>query len=319
MEILGYDEEALTFLQEWKNPSCTVAAHTSGSTGKPKPILLNKKDIRVSASATCRYFGIEKSDLLFLPLRPSYIAGKMMIVRADVADADLLVEIPSNSPLRQRPPRRIKLAAIVPSQIPGLLESGNAGMIEQTIIGGAQISSGYEQMILSAGIEAYATYGMTETCSHVALRKLGTKAYNALPHVEFSIDSRGCLVIHSATMSFGNLVTNDIVRLIDSKSFEWLGRYDNVINSGGIKLYPEAIEQKISTVLSGREFYVGSHPDEKWGNRVVLYIEGKAHIADLPLMLGNVLDKTEIPKEIVYIDRFERTSSGKIIRIRPET
>lgn len=319
MEILGYDGDARAFLEEWLNTCSTVTAHTSGSTGRPKPVALNKADMHVSALATCRYFDIRKGDLLFLPLQPSYIAGKMMIVRAFLADADLLVEKPSNKPLQTPPARRIKLAAIVPSQIPGLLESGNIGMIDSIIVGGAPVSCQYERMLLDAEAEAYATYGMTETCSHVALRKLGEKTYRALPHVKFSTDNRGCLVIHSADMSFGRLVTNDIVNLIDSTSFEWRGRYDNVINSGGIKLFPEMIERKLSVLFPGREYYITSRPDEKWGDRLVLCIEGLKPVEDLSERIENLLDKTERPKEIVYLDRFQRTLSGKIKRILPES
>lgn len=318
MEILGYDGEARAFLEEWQNTGATVTAHTSGSTGRPKPVELNKTDMQVSALATCRYFDIRKGDLLFLPLQPTYIAGKMMIVRAFMADADLKVEKPSNKPLHIRPDRRIRLAAIVPSQIPGLLESGNISMIDRIIVGGAPISDKYERMLLDAGAEAYATYGMTETCSHVALRKLGEKTYRALPHIKFSTDNRGCLVIHSADMSFGKLVTNDIVTLIDSTSFEWMGRYDNVINSGGIKLFPEMIERKLSAVLPGREYYIASRSDDKWGSRVVLYIEGLKPVEELSEIIKSILDKTERPKEIVYVDRFQRTHSGKIKRILPE-
>lgn len=319
MEIIGFDSAAKDFVKEWNNSSDYIEAHTSGSTGIPKPVKLKKSDMRESALATCRFFDIQKGDLLYLPLQPTYIAGKMMIVRAIMAQADLLVEQPSNRPLLSVPPRRIKLAAIVPSQIPGLIESGNIKLIDKVIVGGAPVPAEYEEMLIGSGIEAYATYGMTETCSHVALRKLGEKVYKALPHINFSTDSRGCLVIHSDRMSFGKLVTNDIIELLDSKTFEWKGRFDNVINSGGIKLYPEIIERKLAGIIKGREFFITSRPDTKWGNRVVLCIEGEDMIEGLQALIKTVLDKTQQPKEIVYIDRFQHTSSGKIRRILPKS
>jgi len=302
------------FIELWNDESDTVVVHTSGSTGIPKLIPLLKRDMEMSARVTCGYFKIKQGDLLFLPLPIDYIAGKMMVVRAQVSGADLIVEHPTNQPLQVCPPSDIQLAAIVPSQVPGLLESKWFGSIKHLIIGGAPISQQYENMLVQSGVDAYATYGMTETASHVALRKMGNPAYEALPHIHFSTDSRSCLVIESENMSFSHLITNDIVQLIDNKTFLWLGRYDNVINSGGIKVLPEKIEEKLTEFIPGRAFFITSRPSAKWGSEVVLVVEGTEPIDEDAIASTPNLLKAERPKAVIYKAQLSRTSSGKLIR-----
>lgn len=305
------------FLAEWRSDSQVIEAHSSGSTGKPKRILLPKADMKVSAEATCRFFRIDADSLLFLPLSLDYIAGKMMAVRSEVSGARLILEKPSNSPLQNEPPGIISLGAIVPSQVPGLLASPWSKKVKTLIIGGAPLSAEYEDMIMKSDIEAYATYGMTETCSHVALRRLGQDRYKALPHVSFETDSRGCLVVISEAMSFKRLVTNDIVNLIDDHNFIWRGRYDNVINSGGIKVFPEVVESKIAQALNDRVFYITSRKSHKWGEEVVLMVEGAEALTENQLKALDLLKPAERPKAIIFEASFKFTLSGKIIRKKP--
>ncbi|MCM1348853.1 MAG: AMP-binding protein [Firmicutes bacterium] len=317
MAIIGENPEICKverFMALYRDESPAIGAHTSGSTGVPQIVNLAKADMRVSAEATCRFFNISKNSLLFLPLPIDYIAGKMMIIRAEVSGADLMVENPSNRPLRSAPPADIDLAALVPSQIPGLFLSPWMKCIKNLIVGGAPLSRHQEQLLLDSGLNCYATYGMTETASHVALRKLGEDRYIALPHVRFSTDSRGCLVITSPKMTFKSLVTNDIVDLITPESFRWLGRYDNVINSGGVKVLPEKIEEKLVDFIPGREYYITSRTSEKWGEEVVLVIEGTEPVTGIDFSKMPSLLKAEKPKSVIYLERFERTSSGKVKR-----
>ena len=201
--------------------------------------------------------------------------------------------------------------AIVPSQIEAVIPY--ADLIEKLIIGGAPMTPQQEQTVIDAGIEAYATYGMTETCSHVALRRLGESFFHALDGVTFSCDSRGCLVINAHEFTFKSLVTNDIVDLCDDRTFRWLGRYDNVINSGGIKLFPEKVEAAIAHLLSGRRFYVTSRKSAKWGEEAVLVVEGEKLIG-LAEKLAAELDSVHRPKDIIYREKFDMTTSGKIKR-----
>lgn len=303
------------FLREWDDESDYITAHTSGSTGCPKEIKLKKSDIIASAKSTCRYFDIKSDSLLVNPLSIGYIAGKMMVVRAMVSGARLINLEPALSPLNAwKTGVCIDLLPVVPSQIPGLLKSSKHHKINNLIIGGASLQQSIEQELIERQINAFCTYGMTETCSHVALRRIGEQLYHSMPGFDFETDERGCLVIKSDVFSFRQLITNDIVKLVDSRSFRWLGRADNVVNSGGIKIFPEQLEMKISSIFNGREFYFTSRESAAWGNELVLIVEGLNRIEGLPERLRELLDRYEYPKEIIYKEHFDRTDSGKIKR-----
>ena len=229
----GY--EIADFLDEWSSFGDTVSGQTSGSTGIPQKVELQKKDMIASARLTNDFFGIKASSSMFLCLSPDYIAGKMMLVRAMIAGADLITVKPSSSPLVgiDIP---LDFAAMVPMQVQESLSHDftreRLKNIKSLIIGGAAVSSLLEQRLAKLPIRSYATYGMTETVSHVALRKLDgkTKEYAAIGDVWFSQDARGCLIINAPHLSHRVFETNDVVQLIDNYHFIWLGRYDNVIN-----------------------------------------------------------------------------------------
>lgn len=311
--------EAQTFLNEWRNSANFVSAHTSGSTGAPKLIKLLKRDMEVSAQATNSFFGITSSSHLLLPLSPDYIAGKMMIVRAEIAGCHLTVETPSNSPFKSDY-GNIDLMAVVPSQCEALIENPIAlHRIRHLIIGGAALSPSLEAALMHTPWKVYATYGMTETCSHVALRRLGESRYTALPGITFSTDSRGCLVIHAPAYSFQQLITNDIVRLLNATEFEWLGRFDNVINSGGIKLYPEQLEQILLTHVD-RPLLVRKTHHPRWGEtpEVVVELSPSDSAESLEAFINNICNE-HLPKEarhavIKTVAILPRTPNGKLRR-----
>jgi len=314
--IFNADESSRDFITQWLNSSKFIVVQTSGSTGIPKQIKLLKSDMETSARATCRFFNISKGSMLLSPLSADYIAGKMMIVRAIVSGAKLWIEKPSNRPIN-RDYGTIELLPIVPSQIEAVINSQYISRIKNIIIGGAEISPELELKISKSNISAYATYGMTETCSHVALRKIGESdnKYLALPHFTFSVDDRQCLIIKSETMSFKSIITNDIVELIDEYSFRWLGRFDNVINTGGVKVFPEKIEKRIGNLIP-LPYYIIGEKDAKWGTKVILYIEGdEFDTTHLYEKLHPLLDKYSMPKEIRIVHNFVRTASGKIKRM----
>lgn len=314
--IKGYRDESLErFLEQWSGDSDYITAHTSGSTGLPKEICLLKSDMINSALATCRFFDIGKGSRMANPLSVDYIAGKMMVVRALMSGSELWIEKPSMMPLKGWESNElIDLLPVVPAQIPGLIDSGRINCVKNIIIGGSKLDQNVEDVLVENKVSAYCTYGMTETCSHVAMRKIGQEAYSAMPDFRFSKDERGCLVIVSSKMSFGRLVTNDVVDLESSASFRWIGRFDNVINSGGIKLFPEQIESKIADLIIGRNFYISSRPSDTWGNEAILFIEGLNPINGLSEILSDRLTRYERPKAIIYKEHFKRTSSGKVIR-----
>ena len=314
------DREYERFYEKWSDGSECIEAHTSGSTGKPKRILLPKSDMVLSARATNSFFGINSKSLLVVPLSANYIAGKMMMVRAMEAGCRLWCERASNRPLATSmdgwDDRAIDLVAIVPSQIEGLIASEHFGRVRNVIVGGAPMSEAQERMAAESDAKFYATYGMTETCSHVALRRCGEEWYKGLPGVRFKTDERGCLTIERDGVSDPTpLVTNDIVELRNEREFRWVGRADNVIISGGLKVSPEEVERKIGGLIS-QPFYVGKEVDEKWGERPVLYIEGNELIdaEGLRTKLKEVLARHEMPGRIEMVERIARTENGKIKR-----
>lgn len=301
------------FLQEFADDRDYIVAHTSGSTGKPKEIKLPKADMRASALATCRYFDITAGSLIAAPLSVNYIAGKMMLVRGIVSGCRVVMLQPSNRPDLAALDRPADLLAVVPSQVDYIIDN-HAGKVRNLLIGGSALPEEIERRLVTAPFASYVSYGMTETCSHVALRRIGESGslYHAMPGISFESDDRGRLVIVAPDRSFRRLVTNDIVSIQDPFSFRWLGRADNVINTGGIKVFAEEIERKLSAFIS-QPLYVSGRPDAKWGTRVVLHVEGQPR-PDIEQVCRENLDRYEMPREIIFDSRFERTGSGKIIR-----
>lgn len=305
------------FIEQWTDGNNYITAHTSGSTGTPKEIKLLKVDMLVSAHATCRFFGIDGKSVLVCPLSADYIAGKMMIVRAICSGATLAMIEPSNRPDLSRFDR-IDLLPVVPSQIEGILaDRSSANRIKHLLAGGGKTDDTLADRLKEMGIDSWASYGMTETCSHVAVKPLGVPCapFTALPGITFSTDSDSCLRIISDNFSWHSLQTNDIVELIDNRSFSWLGRRDNIINTGGIKIIPEAVEQKIAHLID-RPYYIIGTPDPKWGEKVTLYIESDTPVDQTSVSekINNLLPPYERPKEIKTVNLFERTSSNKIKR-----
>ncbi len=312
------------FLNEWHSDADYVVGHTSGSTGKPKEIHLLKADMKASAALTNNFFGIGKNSRLMLCLSPDYIAGKMMIVRAEEACATLLQEKPSNRPMEHHDGSPIDLLAVVPSQALWLADHPERLKgVRNMIVGGGEIPPALRKRLAALKVNAYATYGMTETCSHVALSRISEEQepFNALSPVTFATDERGCLVIDAPQFSFRRLTTNDIVRLLSPTSFYWCGRYDNVVNTGGIKVFPEEIERIIAPCIS-RRFYVTSRPSDKWGQELVLKIEGEPMASGeqeaLATQISVLLPPYQRPKDIIFQAHFTETSTGKVKREKAE-
>jgi O-succinylbenzoic acid--CoA ligase len=204
---------------------------------------------------------------------------------------------------------KFDFCAMVPLQAKNSLK--DLKKVKKLIIGGGKVHKALEQELLKLPIKIYETYGMTETITHIAAKKVGEKAFTVLPNVTVSADERKCLIIDAKYISDKKIVTNDIVNIISDKQFEWIGRIDNVINSGGVKLIPEQIEEKLSTLIP-RRYFVHGQPDETLGEKVVLYVEGEPIVIEESIF--SVLDKFEKPKEIVFVPKFKETATGKIMR-----
>lgn len=321
-------EKTAAFIGELLAEENYVVAHTSGSTGVPKEIRLLKSDMRASARLTNDFFGINDDSLLYLCLSPDYIAGKMMIVRAIEAGAEIVEQSPSNEPMAGYDSnRRVSLLAVVPSQLGYLVNHPEyLDMVDALIVGGGALSERMEHWLADKGVNAYKTYGMTETCSHVALAPVsrGRVPFEAIGDVTFSTDARGCLIVGAPQFSVSEIVTNDMVELVDARHFFWRGRFDNVINTGGLKVFPEEVEQAIARVLPKLRFFVASQPSEKWGDELVLVLEygslgenerktGDIHPA-LVDALRRVLPPHAIPRRYIALRSLPLTPTGKPIR-----
>ena len=327
IEKLIIDKEAYLqdiglFLKEWVNEKEYVIVHTSGSTGVPKEIQLNKEHMRNSALATGVYFNLKENTTALLCLSANYIAGKMMLVRALVLGWDIHLVSPKLNPLLNLE-NSFDFCAMVPLQVEeSLLQLSK---IKKLIIGGGVVSPILSQQLQSVNTNCFATYGMTETITHIAVKKLNNfpevisndmekSCYHILSNIAIIQDNRGCLVIDAPLVSNVIITTNDIVKLHSKTQFEWLGRYDNVINSGGVKLFPEQIEEKLSQLINKRFFVIGV-PDNKLGEKLILIIE-----SEVKLSLSKsdyekcMLTKYEIPKQVFVIDKFRETPTGKIQR-----
>jgi O-succinylbenzoic acid--CoA ligase len=296
------------FLLDWFDSKDFIEMETSGTTGTPKTISVSKQAMVDSALATGDFFDLQPGNRALQCLPVKYVAGKMMLVRAMILGLDLEFVAPSSHPMRNNE-IDYDFVAMVPLQSQNSINE--LKKVKKMIVGGAAINKALEKQLLKLPTEVYETYGMTETITHIAARKLGEKAFTVLPNVTISYDDRNCLVIHAPRISPDVIITNDIVELVNENQFIFLGRMDNVINSGGIKLIPEQIEEKLASKIHQR-FFIASKPDNELGHKVVLVIEGEKK--DFDESLYEALDKYEKPKEIIFVPKFEETPTGKILR-----
>lgn len=296
------------FLLDWFDSKPYLEVQTSGTTGTPKLIQIDKQAMVNSALATGDFFDLSPGNRALHCLPVKYIAGKMMLIRAMILGLDLDFVAPSSHPLENNE-NKYDFVAMVPLQAKHSLKE--LKYVKKMIVGGAKMSKSLEHALAKLPTEVYETYGMTETITHIAAKKIGDKFFTVLPNVTVSYDDRNCLVIHAPKIAEEVIVTNDLVELVNENQFVFLGRIDNVINSGGIKLIPEQIEDKLSGKIDSR-FYVIGKPDVDLGEKLVLVIEGEKH--ELSPELFDILDKYEKPKEILFVPKFKETATGKILR-----
>lgn len=303
-----FEEDLGNLILQWFDENDFVLLTTSGTTGAPKEIELNKEHMIASAKATAAFFEVFEKTKALLCLPTRYIAGKMMFVRALILGWELDFVEPTSSPL-DGITKDYDFCAMVPLQVENSLD--NLHRIEKIIVGGARISSQLHNKLEGIDTSIYETYGMTETITHIAVKKLGEVTFTVLPHVSISADSRGCLLITAPEITDEPVQTNDIVDIIDDKHFVWKGRIDNVVNSGGVKLFPEQIEERLAHYIPYRFFIIGKE-DEVLGEKVVLVIESAPYT--LKDEVFESLSKYEKPKEIQFVPEFEETPTGKILR-----
>ncbi|PJJ08505.1 O-succinylbenzoic acid--CoA ligase [Flavobacterium sp. 1] len=307
-EGADFEQAVGDFLLDWFDDKSYIDMYTSGTTGEPKTIRIEKDAMVKSAIATGDFFGLEPGNKVLHCLPANYVAGKMMFIRSFILGLDMDFVAPSSHPLEYND-KKYDFAAMVPLQAKNSL--GKLTNIKKIIIGGVKVHKSLEQELIKLPVEIYETYGMTETITHIAAKKIGEEAFTTLPNVTVSVNENQCLEIVAKNIRDEKIVTNDIVKLISETQFVWLGRFDNVINSGGIKIMPEQVEGKLSTLIP-RRYFVNGEQDDNLGEKVVLYVEGE------PINIDNsvfdVLDKYEKPKEIIFIPKFKETATGKIMR-----
>ncbi len=324
-----FEKSIADLILRWQGGEQNFSLTTSGSTGSPKPIQFTRSQLQASAKLTIEALNLKPNETSLICLDTRYIAGQMMVIRSLENNMNIVAVEPSADPLESIPASQsIDFAAFVPYQLQAILQSSKSiqklNSIRNVIIGGAALDDTAKLKLQLLSCNIYATYGMTETITHIALQKLNGEDkqnyFQTLRGISITQDERQCLVIEAAHLT-GKIITNDIVQLIDQNKFIWLGRYDNVINSGGIKIMPEKKEPIIARVFEelnlNLRFFVTALPDEKLGNKVVLVVEGK-RILDankILKMLERDLSKYEVPKEIYFINQFVETDTQKINRI----
>lgn len=311
------------FLSDWFHQKDFVTVQTSGSTGKPKPIQLKKEFMKNSALATGTFFNLKENTTALLCLSTDYIAGKMMLVRALTLGWQLDVVKPESNPLKGVE-KQYDFSAMVPLQLRSSLNE--LSKVDKLIVGGGVVTADLIAAIQNISTKVFATYGMTETITHIAVKKLNDlplirewrSLYKTLPNVLISQDNKNCLIIEAPKVTIEKIVTNDVVNIVSKTTFEWLGRIDNVINSGGIKLHPERIEEKLSEIIEQR-FFVSGIKDEVLGEKLILIIEDVTSSGVESFLLSKIkkessLSKFEIPKEVYFLPQFIETETKKIQR-----
>lgn len=309
-----------SFLTEWRSASPTVLVHTSGSTGKPKPMYVEKRRMEASARTTCRFLGLKEGDTALLCMPLDYIAGKMMVVRALTYGLRLVSVEPTGRPCWNGP---VDFAAMVPLQVWNLLhdEQGRERLrqVRHLIIGGGAIDEALAAALADFPHAVWSTYGMTETLSHIALRRLNglerSEWYTPFDGVTVSLSADGCLVIDAPAVHDGLLVTNDIAEL-DGQRFRIMGRRDNVVCSGGVKIQIEEVERLLRTRVRV-PFMITKAPETKFGEQVVLLTESD-DIDALRQACREVLPKFWQPRVFLTVGRLPMTETGKPARKEAE-
>ncbi|CAA9247306.1 MAG: O-succinylbenzoic acid--CoA ligase [uncultured Cytophagales bacterium] len=329
-DLAPHERQALTFCRQWEEGQETFVLQTSGSTGMPKPIVLTRAQMAASARMTGKVLGLEPGDRALVSLNTQYIGGLMMLVRGMELGLQLVVTEPASLPLAGLgPDAHLDFFSFVPLQLQHTLEKDPTKLdllngAKAILVGGAPVAAALEEMLQSIAAPLYQTYGMTETVSHVALRRLngpGRQAhYTLLEGVKMTADERRCAIIDPNLPGLAPVVTNDVVELLTPSTFRWLGRADNMINSGGVKVQAEKIEALVEKMFERlhlkNRFLVAGLPHPELGESVALLVEGpplpnqtEAHLTHF---LQHSLPKYERPKSIRYVPSFAETPTGKI-------
>jgi len=312
-------QEIDRFEQIWENESPSFTTYTSGSTGKPKKITIQKKHALASAQATIQFFQLTDNNTAMLCLNIDTIGGRMMFLRSKIAKMSLYVSPPKANPLTHIS-QKIDFIALAPIQLHTILEENPQKLqnIAHILVGGGEIAPSNVAKLKQLGITVFQTFGMSETISHIALKKVGFISdpyYTTLDHTTVA-EQNACLCIHAPQLGIYQMETNDRVQILNAKQFIWLGRADRMINSGGIKIQIEELETQLNSFFS-EEFFVFPKKDDKFGELVAVVIQGKEKKQyKEKRFYAQLSNKYYVPKEIAFLDQFCYTKSAKIDRLQ---
>lgn len=317
-----FEIKVLSFIVEWFSDSKVVDVQTSGSTGVPKVFEIEKSRMLASAQKTCDFLELKKGDSALLCLPVEYISGKMMLVRSILRNLKLTISNPSLKPLENLK-QEVDFCAMTPLQVENSLDKLH--LIKKIIIGGAAVSENLKSQISNLELQSqiFETYGMSETLSHIGLRQIfpiEERYFKLFDGISISKDNRGCLTINAPELNPEILQTNDLVEIINEKQFRFLGRVDNVINSGGAKIFPEELEALVKKEIPNEVVFLGI-PDETLGQKLVLVVEMNQESRtknqdNLKFKIQNLKFQKSFhkPREIIFIDEIPRTPNGKVNR-----
>lgn len=313
---------ALRFCKRWLNGETNFVFHTSGSTGTPKAIAITRQQMEASAQATINALQLTQKEHIYICLSTAVIGGAMMLVRSLILASHITITEPSSNPLALVPEQHpYTFVSFVPLQLGSLLQedaetTAKLKRFTHILLGGAPINKTLNEKLKESGAQVWHTYGMTETVSHIALKKLNEPYFTALPGISIQTDQRGCLMILGAATNNQWVVTNDMAVIKDKNRFEVIGRADDVINSGGIKFFTAQIEEAIQRVCPASVFFVAGIPDPVLGEQIIAVFETSVPdeqiLHKIKKQLSDLISPHAVPKQFFALKNLERTPSGKI-------
>ncbi|MCX8526082.1 AMP-binding protein [Chryseobacterium formosus] len=316
-----FEKKVFFLVEGWLSDSKKVKVQTSGSTGIPKVFEIEKEKMLNSAEMTCNFLELKNNNTALLCLPIEYISGKMMVVRSFERKLKLFISEPSLKPLENLN-QEIDFCAMTPLQVENSLDKIH--FIKKLIVGGASVSESLKKKITQTLLlshsptKIYETYGMSETLSHIALKEVYPSSddyFTVFENIDICVDKRGCLKIYAPKLNSEVLKTNDLVEITNGNQFKYLGRIDNVINSGGAKIFPEQLEALVKKEIPNEVVFLGMK-DESLGQKLILVVEGEESEAiNQKLSSINYQQKFHKPKEIIFVEKIPRTPNGKINRL----